>query len=309
MRNIKIGLVLGSGGAKGLSHIGVLKVLEREGIEINYISGSSIGALVGGFYSKGYSSYELEKIALGLTKKDFYELLDFSPSLQGIILGDKILDFLKNYLDDIEFSELKIPFIAISVDLITGSKIIFKEGKLIHAIRSSISIPVIFKPYQYNDKLLIDGGVLSPLPVEELKELFKPDIIIAVNLQSSPSYDPNAKNTFPEIPIEPKTLSEKVIYRLSQAQVFKEFQKRLNPLLNPSLFEVLMQTINIMNWELTRKNMALADIVINPQVSNYKTFDFDKGKELIALGEEATYKVIDKIREKIKKKKRIFPWF
>ncbi|MEN2983716.1 MAG: patatin-like phospholipase family protein [Dictyoglomaceae bacterium] len=309
MRKIKIGLVLGSGGAKGLSHIGVLKILERENIKIDCISGSSIGAIIGGFYAKGYSSKELEDIALSISRKDIYEFIDFTPSLQGIIKGDKILNFLKNFLGDIEFSQLKVPFLAVAVDLITGEKIVFTKGKVLSAIRGSISIPVIFQPYPFDNKLLIDGGVLSPLPVEELKEYQKPDLIIGVNLQSPPNWSPKGRNIFQEIPMEPKGFSEKVIYKLTQTEIFKEIQKRVNPLFNPSLLEVLMQTINIMNWEIALRNIKLADIVINPNVEKYRTFDFDKGKELIKIGEFATEKELPKIKELIKKKSKRFLWF
>ncbi|MCX7845184.1 MAG: patatin-like phospholipase family protein [Dictyoglomaceae bacterium] len=309
MRKIKIGLVLGSGGAKGLSHIGVLKILERENIKIDCISGSSIGAIIGSFYAKGYSSKDLEDIALSISKKDVYEFIDFSPSLQGIIKGDKILNFLKNFLGDIEFSQLKIPFLAVAVDLITGEKIVFTKGKVISAIRGSISIPVIFQPYPCDNKFLIDGGVLSPLPVEELKEYQKPDLIIGVNLQSPPNWSPKGKNIFPEIPMEPRGFSEKVIYKLTQTEIFKEIQKRVNPLFNPSLLEVLMQTINIMNWEIALRNIKLADIVINPKVENYRTFDFDKGNELIKIGESSAEKELPKLKELIKKKSKRFLWF
>lgn len=309
MRKPKIGLVLGSGSAKGLAHIGVLKILERENIKIDCISGSSIGAIVGGLYAKGYSAKELEDIALNITKKDIYEYIDFSPSLQGIIAGEKILEFLRSLLGDIEFSQLKIPFLAVAVDLITGEKIIFTKGKVVPAIRGSISIPVIFKPYPLDNKLLIDGGVLSPLPVEELKEFQKPDLVIAVNLQTPPRWEPRGKDFFSEIPIEPKSFSEKIIYKLSQTDVFREFQKRLNPLFNPFLLEVLMQTISIMNWEIALKNIKLADIVLTPKVENYRSFDFDKGKELITLGEEIAQKELPKIKELIKRKGKRFLWF
>lgn len=309
MRRIKIGLALGSGSAKGLSHIGVLKILERENIEIDCISGSSIGAIVGGLYAKGYSAKELEDIALNISKKDIYEYIDFSPSLQGIIAGEKILKFLKDLLGEVEFSQLKIPFLTVAVDLIKGEKIIFTKGKVAPAIRGSISIPVIFQPYPLNDRLLIDGGVLSPLPVEELKEFQKVDLVIAVNLQNPPHWEPKGKDFFPEIPIEPKNFSEKIIYKLSRTEVFREFQKKLNPLFNPSLLEVLMQTISIMNWEMALKNIKLADIVINPKVENYRSFDFDKGKELITLGEEAIQKEIPRIKELIKRKRKRFLWF
>jgi NTE family protein len=306
MRKVKIGISLGSGGAKGLSHIGILKVLERENIEISYISGSSIGALVGGLYAFGYSANDLEKIALNFSKENFYDLFDFSKSFQGIIKGDKILNLIDELLKGASFSDLKIPFLPVAVDLITGDKIIIKEGKVSFAIRASISIPVIFQPFPWKDKLLIDGGVLSPVPVKELKEEYKPDIIIAVNLHKKIKWNFKEKQKPLEIPIIPSSIPEKITYIISQSSLFREFQRRLNPLLNPSLFEVLMQTIDIMNYEIAEQNFKEADIVITPEVQNYGTFDFDKAKELIALGEKAGEENILKIKEIIKKKRRRF---
>jgi len=307
MKKKKIGLALGSGGAKGLSHIGVLKVLEREGIEVSYISGSSAGALIGGLYAKGYSAKDLEKLALdiGKNKEEFYKLFDFSKSLQGIIKGEKILEYLDNILEGSSFTNLKIPFISLAVDLITGEKVIIKEGKVSEAIRASISIPVIFHPYPWKDKLLIDGGVLSPVPVKELRDLYKPDIIIGVSLHKRTIWKPKREIQI-DIPYQPNNITEKITYKMTQTKLFREFQQRLNPLLNPSLFEVLMQTIDIMNYELENQNLKNADLVIVPEVQNFGTFDFDKASDIIALGEKAMEENLSSLMKLIEKKKFIF---
>ncbi len=310
MRRVKIGLALGSGGAKGLSHIGVLKVLEEYNIEISFIIGSSIGALIGGLYAKGYSSNELENLANSIAenKEQFYKLFDFSKSLQGIIKGDKILEYLDSLLEGVTFDKLKKPFTPVAVDLITGEKVYVQEGKVSEGIRGSISIPVIFQPFPWKDKLLIDGGVLSPLPVKNLKELYKPDIVIAVSLHKRSKWTPK-NNISIDIPYKPDSLTEKITYTLSQTSIFRELQKRLNPLLNPSLFDVLMQTIDIMNYELEESNKKEADIVITPDVQNYGTFDFDKAKKLIEKGENAAREKIQEILNLIKRKKKRFFFF
>lgn len=310
MRKIRIGLALGSGGAKGLSHIGVLKILEKENIAISYIVGSSIGALIGGLFAKGYKAEEIEKFAIELSenKEQFYNLFDFSKSLQGIIKGERILNYIDNLLNGITFKELNIPFIPISVDLISGEKIYIQEGKVSEGIRASISIPVIFQPFSWKDKLLVDGGVLAPLPVKELKEIYKPDIVIAVSLHKKFKWSPQ-HNIKIDFPYQPDSLSEKIAYKLTQTNIFREFQKRLNPLLNPSLFEVLLHTIDIMNYEIEESSIKEADIVINPEVQDYGTFDFQKAKEIIEKGEKATLDKIEQIKNLIKKKKRRFFFF
>jgi len=302
MKKVRIGIALGSGGAKGLSHIGVIKTLERENIEVSYISGSSIGALIGGVYAKGYSGEELEKIAISFSEEEFYTIFDFSKSLQGIIKGEKILSYIDELLEGASFSDLKIPFLPIAVDLITGEKIIIQEGKVSEAIRGSISIPVIFQPSPWKNRLLIDGGVLSPVPVKELKEIYKPDMVIAVTLHKKSNWEPKETLSIPQIPINPTSLTEKVTYKISQSVIFREFQRRLNPLLNPAFLEVLMRTIDIMNAEIEENNLKEADIIINPEVQNFGTFDFDKAKELIELGEKAGEENIEKIKKIIKRK-------
>ncbi len=310
MGRLRIGVALGSGGAKGLSHIGVLKVLEENNVEISFVTGSSIGAIIGALYAKGYSPKDIEKLANNIAenKQQFYNLFDFSKSLQGIIKGDKILEYLDTILEGVTFDKLKKPFTPIAVDLITGEKVYIQEGKVAEGIRASMSIPVIFQPFSWKNRLLIDGGVLSPLPVKDLKMLYKPDIIIAVSLHKKTKWTPK-ENINIDIPFQPSTITEKITYSLSQTKIFKEFQKRLNPLLNPSLFDVLMQTIDIMNYELEESNKKEADIVINPDVQNYGTFDFDKAKELIEKGESAAREKIPEILKLIKKKRKRFIFF
>lgn len=310
MRRLRIGLALGSGGAKGLSHIGVLKVLEENNVEISFVTGSSIGAIIGALYAKGYSPKEIEKLANNIAenKQQFYNLFDFSKSLQGIIKGDKILEYLDTILEGVTFDKLKKTFTPIAVDLITGEKVYIQEGKVAEGIRASMSIPVIFQPFSWKNRLLIDGGVLSPLPVKDLKTLYKPDITIAVSLNKKTKWTPKEKINI-DLPYQPSTITEKITYSLSQTKIFKEFQKRLNPLLNPSLFDVLMQTIDIMNYELEESNKKEADIVINPDVQNYGTFDFDKAKELIEKGEIAAREKIPEILKLIRKKRKRFIFF
>lgn len=310
MKKISVGLALGSGGAKGLAHIGVLKVFEKENIVISCITGSSIGALIGGLFAKGYKAEEIEKIAIALSenREKFYQLFDFSKSLQGIIKGEKILEYIDELLNGATFDKLLIPFTPISVDLTSGEKFYFQEGKVSHGIRASISIPIIFQPFVWKDKLLVDGGVLAPLPVKELKEIYKPDIIIAVSLHKRTKWTP--QNTLKiDIPYHPNSFSEKIAYKLTQTNIFREFQKRLNPLLNPSLFEILMQTIDIMNYELEENSIKEADIVITPEVHEYGTFDFQKAKEIIEKGENEARNKIDQIKTIIKRKKKRFLFF
>ena len=184
MSNIKqpkIGLALGSGGARGLAHIGVIKVLEENNIPIDFIAGSSIGAMVGGFYASGLNIKELEEIALGTDWRRIFSTL-LEPSFKkGLIGGEKLKTFIEQHVDRKNFEFCKIPFAAVATDLKTGEIVVLDEGEMAPAIRASISIPLIFKPVEINGRTLADGGLSAPVPAEVARNMGA-DIVIAVNL-------------------------------------------------------------------------------------------------------------------------------
>ena len=187
----KIGLALGSGSAKGLAHIGVIKVLQENNIPIDFIAGSSIGAMIGGFYAAGLDIKEIEKIALSTDWQRVFSVL-FDPYLkQGLISGEKIKKFIENYISGKTFEDCKIPLAIVATDLKTGEPVVLNKGKLSQAIRASISIPLIFKPAEINERILMDGGLSLPVPVEVVKNMGA-DIVIAVNLDNY-EYDKKSK--------------------------------------------------------------------------------------------------------------------
>jgi NTE family protein len=177
----KIGLALGSGGSRGLAHIGVIKVLEENNIPIDFIAGSSIGAMVGGFYAAGLSIKQIEKIALSTNWRRVFSVL-FDPHLkQGLIGGEKLKTFIEDYINGKNFEDCKIPFVAVATDLKTGEIIILNKGEMAQAIRASVSIPLVFKPAEINGRMLVDGGLSVPVPVEIVRSMGA-DIVIAINL-------------------------------------------------------------------------------------------------------------------------------
>ncbi len=187
----KIGLALGSGGSRGLAHIGVIKVLEENNISIDCIAGSSIGAMVGGFYVAGLSTEKMEKIVVEADWRKMFSLFD--PYLkQGLIGGEKIKTFIDGYVDGKKFEDCKIPFTAVATDLKTGEVVTFNTGEMSQAIRASISVPLAIKPVEINGKILADGGLSAPVPVQIVKNMGA-DIVIAVNLDTH--YE-NGKDTF-----------------------------------------------------------------------------------------------------------------
>ena len=177
----KIGLALGSGGSKGLAHIGVIKALEENNIPIDFIAGSSIGAMIGGAYVSGLNIKKIEKIALETNWRRMFSLVD--PYLKkGWIRGEKMKIFLDGYLGGKKIEDCKIPFVAVATDLKTGESVVLNKGKIAQAIRASISIPLVFKPVKIDGKrTLADGGLSAPVPVEIVRDMGA-DIVIAVNL-------------------------------------------------------------------------------------------------------------------------------
>jgi len=178
----KIGLALGGGGARGLAHIGVIKVLEKEGIPIDFIAGTSIGALVGGLYAYFRDAEKLERIFFIQKWQKVFSLV--SASLRGGFLSHKRLEkYLQTEIGKVNIQDLKVPFIAITVDLLRGKEFKLAKGDLIHAMMASIAIPIVFKPVVYEKKVLVDGGLINPIPVDTVKALGA-DSVIAVSLQS-----------------------------------------------------------------------------------------------------------------------------
>lgn len=176
-----IGLALGSGGIRGIAHIGVIKVLEKAGIPIDYIAGSSIGAMIGGLYALHKDIKIVETIALSVDWQTSISLID--PSIrQGLVKGAKLEQFLRDQVGFVAIEKLRIPLKIIATDLATGQMVGLDKGDLIEAIRASISVPLVFKPVSYRGWTLADGGLSMPVPVEIARQMGA-DIVIAVNIE------------------------------------------------------------------------------------------------------------------------------
>jgi len=255
---VKIGLALGSGAARGLAHIGVLKVLERNNIPIDYIAGSSIGAVVGAMYSVTRNVNQLEKIVLSADWKLFLSLLD--PVLsQGLLRGQKIRKFIKDFLGDAEFKDLKIPTTIVATDLQSGETKLLDKGDLCEAIMASCAIPLVFQPVKIDGTVLVDGGLSAPLAIQPLQKMGA-DKIIAVNLDGD--FFTKKKEKF-------------------------------------TIGEMAWQTINLLRYNLARRDAEAADVVIVPEVGDIWGHEFLNGEKAIAAGEKAAQKVLPEIKKLI----------
>ncbi len=198
------GLALGSGSARGLAHIGVLKVLEQYDIPISCIAGSSIGALLGAHYCAYRSAARLEQIVLDISRQKLFQFLD--PTVKGGFLkGKKIETFLNELFRGITFDSLLIPFAAVATDFYTGNKVVIDSGDLAHAIRASIAIPALLRPVHYGQMLLADGGLSDPIPVDVAQSLGAHKVI-AVNLDKY-VVEPPRKKFFPLAQIPKNSIS------------------------------------------------------------------------------------------------------
>jgi len=180
-KRLKLGIALGSGGFLGFSHVGVLKVLEKNNLKPEYVAGSSIGAIVGACYALNPSVKNLEKEMYKLRRFDFIKMLALANPKVSLISGKKIRKYLVSLMGDKLFSDTKIPLKIIAADLVSGKEIVFKHGKIIDAVMASMSIPGIFPPVQMGEKILVDGGLLNPTPVNRVREMGA-DVVIGVDL-------------------------------------------------------------------------------------------------------------------------------
>lgn len=293
-----VGLALGSGLAKGFAHIGVLKVLQKHGITPSIVTGSSIGAVVGGSYLAGKMG-ELEDWARSLSRLSVFSYLDFRVRSAGLIGGNRLIRLMNDHFGDTRIEDLPFPFIALAADLKTGHEVWLREGLLTDAMRASFALPGVFPPVEYNHRFLVDGALVNPLPVSPCQSLGA-RMTIAVDLNADligKAGDPDKKyqkvagfDVFNEddVPLEEQKIFQKsgVTRRLFRREEH-----------NPSLFGVMVSALNIMQDRLTRSRLAgdPPDVHIKPAIGHIGVLEFEKADELIALGEEAALKALPEI--------------
>jgi NTE family protein len=256
MEHPKIGLALGSGGARGFAHLGVIMALKEAGIPIDLIAGSSMGALVASFYGAGLDFDRLYKLSTAFKRKYF---LDFTVPKMGFISGKKIKEFIRVFTHGKNIEDLSLPVGIVATDLLTGEKVVFQNGPVAEAVRASISIPGIFVPEKYNGRILVDGGVADRVPISVARDMGA-DIVIAVDVSRVKR---NAEIT--------------------------------------TIYDVIMQSIDIMQTEIISYRETTADIMIRPPVEMYSSRAFTNTEEIINIGMEETKKHIKQIQTVIEK--------
>jgi NTE family protein len=294
-----IGVALGSGSARGWSHIGVLRTLIDAGIEPDIVCGSSIGALVGAAYVDGDLD-RLEEWTRSLTMQTVIGFLDFSLG-SGLIKGEKLIEFFRSHFVDRDITELPLPFGAVATDLQSGREIWLREGPVSDAVRASIALPGLFTPYRYQEKWLVDGGLVNPVPVS-LCRAMGADWVIAVDTNSDLigrhlKRKPAAKQKKPRTE-EPETLAEVVMAQIQTGISQLGLNAANNKDKPPAMLDVLASSINIMQVLITRSRLAgePADVLITPQLGRLGLMDFYRAGVAIDAGRKATEDVLPQIK-------------
>jgi NTE family protein len=301
-RGTSISLALGSGGARGLAHIGVIQVLKEEGFTIGNIAGTSMGACVGGIYCAGKLDV-FEDWITKINKRETFRLMDFTMSTQGMLKGQKVLDHLKTILGEIRIEDFDIPYTAVATDVRSKEEIWMRTGDLYTVIRASSSIPTLMMPSKLNDRLLIDGGVLNPLPLEPLMPKTT-DLVVAVNINA------NAENhvRYREVllsssldKLQEQSEEETTAYTSRMVNSVKGW---LNMTKSPEVDAVQESTLNYLGmlnktYDFMQDRMCeqsieihKPDIVVNISRTVGTTLEFYRAKEMVEEGRIAAKKAI-----------------
>ncbi len=272
MKAKTVSLVLGSGGARGLAHVGVIRWLEEHNYKIESISGCSMGALVGGFYAAGKLDDYVSWLQ-GLDTMSMFKLLDFKGS-GGLVAGDKLMSALSNILGANLIEELDIDFTAVATAMKSQKEVWINKGELIHAIRASISLPLFFEPYLYNGKYLIDGGVLNPVPMAPVFHN-DTDMSIAINLGGEVDVSAALKT-----PIKRKTMLDKFQNYIAELSLPDSLTK------DDGMYAVANNSFDAMQSTIARVKLAAyppdVEVIVPRNVCG--AFEFNRSKELIKYG-------------------------
>ncbi|KAF0208744.1 MAG: patatin-like phospholipase family protein [Actinomycetota bacterium] len=275
----KLGLALGSGSARGLAHVGVLKVLEEEGLAPDVVSGTSMGALVGALWCAGTTPARIEEIAGAFDMRSLMSLADVTIKGSAILSGEKVEEFLRKHLPA-TFEELRVPYACVSTDLALGERVVHRSGDLVRAVRASLSVPVVLMPVHEGARILVDGFLTDPVPVELARELGA-DVVIAVDVCGA------GRLTTREGQDEPGGW----LGDLRAALKGEGPRSR-----GISGFEIAAATVEVMERQLALASLAKADVVISPEVHEFAGYQFLSAARLIELGETAARSGVSAMR-------------
>ena len=278
-----VALALSSGGARGLAHIGAIEELEAQGYHISAIAGCSMGALIGGVYAAGKLE-EFRNWMKTIDRKKMLELTDFSLSLNHLVKGSRIIEAIMEFVPDMPIEDLPIPYCAVATDLKAGREVVFDKGSLFEAIRASISLPSFYEPVQRDDMILIDGGVINPIPLNRVQR--QPgDILVGVDVSG---HDYKAqwekKQALVERRKRDKSLKAQILDKLIPDNIDFNYLTLLS-----RTSSLMIRQNSILMAQLTHP-----DMLIDIQMSRYGSFDYHLSEKIIAVGRLKTSLAISK---------------
>ncbi len=270
LAKLRVGLAMGSGAAYGYTLIGLLKVFEREGIPIDMVAGTSMGALLGGFFCAGKTPLQIEEIARTITKRWLIEniLGDITFPHSGFMAGQTLSAFLRSVVGNVEFPQLPIPFAAVATDIRSGHEVVLKDGRVADAIRASTSLPILFRPFLHKGRFLVDGGLVNPVPTSTVANMGA-DILISVNLTAKPSVRRGLGRHRRGFPLGPRS---------------------------PGMTEIFFKMLYTMQYEIAQARTEIAHVVIAPDVREFLWTDFHRSDEISKIGEAAAEEAVPKVK-------------
>lgn len=279
-------LVLSSGVSRGLAQIGVINELEMQGFEITSVAGSSIGSVIGGLYAMGQLDAYTDWVS-DFNKKDVWSFMDFTLTTHGLLKGKRIFETMKSFIPDMNIEEMPIPFAAVATDIINEKPVVFTKGSFYDAVRASVAIPAIFTPVKFDDTLLVDGGLLNPVPIKYVSRK-KSDMLIVVNL-----YGKNSQFIKKTKEVELKYLNRLFKSLTDLISTGDKHSMGYYSLLNKSSLAMIKRIA-----EMTIDKYK-PDLVIDIPHDSANTFDFYRAKELIHLGKSTAKEAINNYYENL----------
>ena len=281
-----VALVLSSGGARGLAHIGAIEELEAHGYRITSIAGCSMGALIGGVYAAGKLE-EFREWMKTVDRKKMLELTDFSFSLNHLVKGTRIIEAIMEFVPDIPIEDLPIPYCAVATDWKSGHEVVFREGSLFEAIRASISLPSFYEPVKRDGMILIDGGVTNPIPMNRVVRL-EGDILVGIDV-SGHDYEAQWRrhHELAEKRKRSTSLSQQILNRLIPDNLDFNYYTMLSR----------VSSLMIRQNSILMAQLMKPDILVDIQMARYGGFDYDKSERLIAIGRQKTLQAINKLKQ------------
>jgi NTE family protein len=299
----RIGLALGSGAARGLAHIGVLKVLEEAKIPIDIIAGTSMGAFIGAMYAAGVPVDHMENAALEIDWRSMARLLDPVLPTSGLTDSRRLVSFIAELLPARDFADLNRPLAITATDINTGEAVIIKQGDLLEALRAGLAFPGIFSPVRFGQRFLVDGGLCKPIPTDVARQLGADKVIgvctiPAVNKRTPETYLPTAQGRAKPVSRWRGLFSASSIEQAFRTAIGQESKEDVRgDVKTPNIFRVCAQSVvimeNVINELHLRQNPH--DLLIKPSLNDITLLEFHRAKEVIAAGEASARAALPKI--------------